>query len=370
MNGPGTYFDGEIAQGRDVRITLGGHSLVIEDGGSGRLIARWSLLDMRLTGPVSATRGAAFGNVSEGEARLRVADPALVKEIRARVPAAARPLRRGPGAGRLVAWCGAAVASFVLIVFVLVPLTAERLTPFITAETEDRMGAQVRRNLVRIAQPFLGEEPRRCVAPKGLAALDLMLGRLDPEGAYGVEPEIWDIDVINAVALPGGHVIFFRELIDEAESPEEVAGVLAHEIGHVSRRDGLRLSLRAAGSAGLLSMVIGDFAGGVVAVAVAEQLLTSSYQREAEAAADDFAFEMLAEADVSSAGIADFFARLHEEVGETSELMSHLASHPDLASRAARAEAADRAGEAATPILTPAQWQALRDICEETVSLP
>ncbi|QPH54286.1 M48 family metallopeptidase [Pontivivens ytuae] len=369
MNGTGTYFDGEIARGRPVRIALGSHSLVIADEDGGRTLARWSLLDMRLAGPATA-RGAAFGNIAEGEARLRVSDPALVKEIRARVPAAARPLRRGPGAGKLLAWCAAAAASFVLIVFVLVPLTAERLTPFITAETEAQMGAQVRRNLVRVAEPFLGETPRRCVAPKGIDALEIMLARLDPEGAYGVMPEIWDVDMVNAVALPGGHVIFFRELIDEAESAEEVAGVLAHEIGHVSRRDGLRLSLRAAGSAGLLSMVIGDFAGGVVAVAVAEQLLTSSYQREAEEAADDFAFAMLTEADVSTSGIAEFFARLHEEIGETSELMSHLASHPDLASRAAAAEAADQAGADARPILTPAQWQALRDVCEETVSLP
>ena len=42
--------------------------------------------------------------------------------------------------------------------------------------------------------------------------------------------------MVNAVALPGGRIILFQGLIDKAKSADEVAGVLAHELGHLRRR--------------------------------------------------------------------------------------------------------------------------------------
>ena len=56
---------------------------------------------------------------------------------------------------------------------------------------------------------------------------------------------------INAFAVPGGNVVLFEGLLDAARSPEEVAGVLGHEVGHVMNRDPMRLNLRSAGSVGI-----------------------------------------------------------------------------------------------------------------------
>ncbi|RYD83586.1 MAG: peptidase M48, Ste24p, partial [Sphingomonadales bacterium] len=67
-----------------------------------------------------------------------------------------------------------------------------------------------------------------CRAPAGQKALDDLAHRLSPAGRP-IRIGVVDIPVVNAVALPGGRILIFRGLIDEAQSPDEVAGVLAHE---------------------------------------------------------------------------------------------------------------------------------------------
>ena len=93
---------------------------------------------------------------------------------------------------------------------------------------------------------------------------------------------VLDDPMVNAFAAPGGQIVFFRGMIESAESPDELAAVMAHEVGHVVARDPTRLALRSVGSVGLLGLLLGDFAGGGLIVVLADQLLDSSYSREAE----------------------------------------------------------------------------------------
>lgn len=108
----------------------------------------------------------------------------------------------------------------------------------------------------------------------------------DRETDYDLNVRVVNHSMINAFAVPGGHMVFMNGLIQPAESPQEVAAVFAHELGHVFARDPIRLTLRAAGSVGLLSLALGDATGGTIIAIAADQALTSSYTRRAEAAAD------------------------------------------------------------------------------------
>ena len=82
----------------------------------------------------------------------------------------------------------------------------------------------------------------------------------------------------------------FEGLIDKSESADELAGVIAHEIGHVAHRDGTRSLLQAAGLSFLFGMLLGDFVGGGAVVIGARAVLQSSYSREVESAADRYAW--------------------------------------------------------------------------------
>ena len=140
--------------------------------------------------------------------------------------------------------------------------------------------------------------------------------------------------------------------------------MLAHEIGHVEARDVTRNALRAAGSAGLLSMVLGDFAGGTAVVGAAEFMLNASYTREAEGEADQFALQMLDDAGVDSQGMATFFDRLEGLEGRMPNMPVYMRSHPETEGRAERARRFAGEQGRTRPVLSEADWQALRKICD------
>ena len=119
----------------------------------------------------------------------------------------------------------------------------------------------------------------------------------------------------NALALPGGQVYVFRGLIAKADNVDEVAGVIAHEIGHVAHRDGTRAVLEGGGLSFLFGMLLGDFVGGGAVVFAAKTVLQSSYSREAEAAADAYGADLMNKA----GGDAHALASMLDKIGGATE---------------------------------------------------
>jgi predicted Zn-dependent protease len=256
-----------------------------------------------------------------------------------------------------------AVGALALMLLVILPGLAGTLARVMPTQTEERFG----RAAVTQMQRFLaatGAPAERCTDPDGQAALDAMTARLIDGRAipYDLKVLVLDHPMLNAFAAPGGHVVLLRGLLDQTDGPDAVAAVLAHEIGHVASRDPTRNALRVAGSAGILSLILGDVAGGAVLVAVADQMLNSAYSRRAEQDADAYALAMLNDAGISTAAFGAFFDTLAKaEDGMT--LPEYLSTHPATDQRAANARAnADRQSDT-TPALTDAQWRALRQIC-------
>src|SRR5690606_38593589 len=132
---------------------------------------------------------------------------------------------------------------------------------------------------------------RLCETPASRAALARLQRQLGGDVRIR-QIGIANIDMVNAVALPGGRVLLFNGLLKEAKSPDEVAGVLGHEMGHVRHRDTMTALVRQLG----LSVVLGGF-NGQVGGAV-NGLLAMSYSRDAERAADAYSIDRLRAADI------------------------------------------------------------------------
>lgn len=132
----------------------------------------------------------------------------------------------------------------------------------------------------------------------------------------------------NAFALPDGTLIVTDELVELAgDDTEMIVGVLAHEIGHVELEHSLRQIYRAAGVAGLIMMIGGDIGSGAEDVLVqGAGLLSLSYSRGAESAADRHSVELMQKAGRDPTAIARFFDLLEEKLddhGDTSILSTH-----------------------------------------------
>lgn len=165
---------------------------------------------------------------------------------------------------RLVISSGAALASVALIVFVLVPVMADQLAVMLLPEGEKALGDTTIEQIRRALDENSDRGLPLCTNVSGRRALRKMMDRLG-RGAdlpYSIQIHVLNHEMVNAFALPGGHIVLFEGLLKNASSPEEVAGVIGHEMGHVAHRDPTRLALRSAGSIGVLGLLLGDFAGG------------------------------------------------------------------------------------------------------------
>ncbi len=204
-----------------------------------------------------------------------------------------------------------------------------------------------------------------CVAPGGVAALEKLTAKLSAavETGQRFKVVVVDWDVLNAFATPGERIVLTRGLIETAQKADEVAGVLAHEMGHGIELHPETGIVRGIGLAAAAELVLGG-AGGLANIGL--MLTQMSYSREAEREADGHALSILKGAQVSPDGLLAFFDRvtdMEEREGGAGGI-GVLRSHPQTQERRAVVAAAER--YAATPALDAADWAALRSICTVT----
>jgi Zn-dependent protease with chaperone function len=359
------YFDGESAEPINVVLCFGERSLVIK-GFNDVAIAHWPLASLRAIGQRKDTPAQLVPHRGSDE-RLVLADRQMLNAIGKVCPGLYHRPVDGKGVRRAALWAGGAVASLALIVFVLVPVLAGQLAQMIPPEREQQLGDAVVDQLQSLFALAGDERPGLCDTTSGLEALERMTARLnaDPQLPYPLRVSVLDHGLVNAVALPGGRILIFRGLLEAASNPEEVVGILAHEIGHVVSHDPTREALRAAGTAGILGLLLGDVFGASIVVVATDAVVNASYQRDAETRADETAYALLADAGLPSRPFADFFIKMKKKYGDTDGILKLIASHPGLDGRAQRAAAADRVGDATfEPALNDQDWIALRGICQ------
>jgi Zn-dependent protease with chaperone function len=363
-SGPGTFFDGRTSDRHAVIVELDAATLLVR-AGDGRVLARWPYGELEQVASQPEILRLARAHRRQLE-RLEIRDATLA----AAIDALSLPVDRTGTAGRrsrrkVLVWMIVAVASLVLAGIVGVPALATRLVPTIPYTIERKLGAAVDQQFRAMlgnehaAKPFEcgGEDEER----PGRAALDRLLTKLDSAAALPMPLNVAVIrrSATNAVALPGGRIYMFHGLIAKAENPDEVAGVLAHEIGHVAHRDGTRSVLESAGLSFLFGMVLGDFVGGGAAVLAARTILQLSYSRDVETAADVYAIALMAKVGGDAGALARILDRIAGAIEPGHSKL--LQNHPQTRERVALIDRLAPPPRGA--LMDAADWAALRRIC-------
>lgn len=361
------YFDGKVSAPKGVEVTVSQTEGLRVTSPRGRVLEHWPLSDL------CARADAGVGHVTTitrvgGAAAVLVRDTEFVRELARLVPG----LFREPLARRAIRNVGfmtaAAVGVLTVMTTVLVPATADRLASVIPVQQEVQLGEGVTDHLVTLITPDASAPI--CAAQPGVDALAALMKNLTQFTAIpypALTVRVVDTDIVNALAAPGGQVLIFRGLLEFAESPDEIAAVLAHEIGHVVARDPTRLAMRSASTGAVLSLVMGDIFGGAIVATASNALVDASYSRSAEAAADAFAHDTLGRALIDVGAMGAFFRRLQDEHATQGGILRMFSTHPELEARAIAAESV--AQGATFPSLSDRQWQDLLAICAETVAI-
>jgi Zn-dependent protease with chaperone function len=131
----------------------------------------------------------------------------------------------------------------------------------------------------------------------------------------------------NAFALPGGQILMTDELVELAGSDEEVYLVMAHELGHIHHRHGMRMVLQSAGLVVAAAFFLGDMSSvAQLAGALPVILVESGYSRQFEHEADEYAARFGLASGIGVQPLVDFFQRIERLYGE--EPLPWMSTHP------------------------------------------
>jgi Zn-dependent protease with chaperone function len=346
------YFDGTSSRRRQVTLRFA-DALEIEE--EGRTAAAWPYADIRRAdSPPRVLRLSCIA--APALARLEIRDAALMAELVARCNWLDENAPGRRGVAVIIGWSLAAAVSIVTVVLFGLPYAADRLAPLVPEAFERRLGDVAD---TQVKALFGGKV---CDNAAGQLAFAKLVNRLRQSAGMdtSVQSGVLSTPVPNAFALPGGRVYLFNGLLEKAESADEIAGVLAHELGHLRHRDNLRGLIYNGGTSLLIGLLFGDVTGSGALIFASRTIVTASYSREAEENADTFAILTMHKLGRPAKPMGELMFRVTGKEGDKG--LSIVSSHPLTEDRLARMSREDRPASG-PPLLTEEEWRSLKAIC-------
>ena len=363
------FYDGLHPTAHEVALRASSAEVVavLADG---RIVARWPVPEIEVVSDPWHEPHALMVCPSQPGARLAVEDLAYREALAVLGP---NMSRAAPRRARVTPVLGALVAALVVTfgaMALLVEEAPDAVAPYVPHSMERRIGTAV-------VAAMQGDAPT-CDKADGVAALQRLVDRFQVASGYQQKVSVRIIDmydttvvggrerkrrVVNAFAAPGGHMVVMSGLIERADGPEELAGVMAHEMGHIVHRHSVKALLRAYGFGLITKLVVGGFSSDVGTVADAGGLLLAlRHSREAEREADRTALELLDATGMRADGLARFFGKILEEQGgkDGAQQMGVFSTHPPTKERIERTTRSPTGD----PAMTAREWQALRAVCD------
>jgi predicted Zn-dependent protease len=289
---------------------------------------------------------------------LLVEQDGLAEAIRAAAPGAIQRVRPRQSTVKVVGVSLAALLFGGTLYVWGAPIMTDWMAPKVPVAWEVSLGESVARRLAplhRLCGDSVGHADLRRVVDRLLTTV--------PSTPYTFRVSVVRDSAVNAFAAPGGFIVLHSGLLSSAETPEQLAGVLAHELQHVLHRHSTRAVIREAPLRLALATVSGG--GMETAATVVGTIGVLSYRRADEAQADRDGMRMLEAAQVEPSGMVDFMRTLDKGDTPPPRFVSYLSSHPHTRDRVAILSAMAAAMRVEPrPVLDSVAWKRVRTMCD------
>ena len=349
------FYDGKTALVHEVGVRPTASELIVFRPDDSAILARWPVGELRLLGDVEHEVVPLVSRKGDN-ARLLVEDSDLQRQLAIALPALTPLVARKPGPFRRIAMLSSLLVLVVVFFWAGIDAGSERLAPLVPQQLQAKLGESV------LAELTAGTT--ECRGEKGLEVINNLANRLVKAHGYShpVSVSVVEGGPVNAFTLPGGYMVFYNDLIQQARDGSEVAGVLAHELGHVVHYHSMKSLARQYGIDLLLKVVTGGYSDMLNTLTSGGGLLLAlRHGRAAEREADATGVELLEKLGLRADGVATFFERMMvDEKGDMAEKAGIWSSHPPTRERVA----ATKRPPTGAPPFTPEEWRALRAVCE------
>jgi Zn-dependent protease with chaperone function len=313
-------LDGLSTQAKPVMLQINEHSAQVFNAQNGQKLIEIPLRELRrqLSFPEATARGARILEFTEkaptdwqgAQLHVRRDDHAAFDAwARAHVPSRANA-SAGLVARAQQSWRGVA-AAFVLLLGVIwgmylygLPVAARGITALVPQTADEVIGrnalSQIDGRWMKPSKLPLADQQRiRTRFEAGLKAQY-------PSNTPKIQLEFRASEIgPNAFALPGGIMVMTDELVDLVKDDDTVLGVLGHELGHITRRHGMRQLVQVGVLQGVLSIAFGDYGSLITAAPLI--LGSMAYSRAHEREADDDSIAFMRAAGINPLSMVKFF---------------------------------------------------------------
>jgi Zn-dependent protease with chaperone function len=240
-----------------------------------------------------------------------------------------------------------------------IPTLASFIAPRIPVSWEEHLGQSVVNSL---APP-----EKQCQDSARQGRVEEILARLAstvPQAPYSFRVIVVNHPSVNAFAAPGGTIVVFQGLLEKTRTPEELAGVLAHEMQHILRRHATRALLQQVSMKVLLAAAVGDAKGLSYGLEGVQALGMLRYSRQIEEEADQEGIRMLIASGIDPRGLLAFFETIQKDDEKSMKLPAYLSTHPDPEVRIQRLKTlAAGAATSSPPLLPNYDWKDIHGFC-------
>jgi Zn-dependent protease with chaperone function len=360
QSGEAIYFDGKSSRRRRVTLEFN-HRLEFRESTEPGVV--WHYADIRRAdGPPGILRLICL--TAPALARLEVRDAAVAAELVSRCSRLDDNVQGRQGVATIIGWSLAATASIIAMVVFGLPLAADRLTPLVPQAFERQLGDVAGAQLKTL---FDGQNCNETVGRAAFVKLVIAVRKSAGLAELEIRANVFSSAIPNAFALPGDNIYLSNGLLAKAENPDEIAGILAHEFGHLDHRDAMHDLIYKGGMSFLTGLLFGDITGSGALIFASRSLVTASYSREVEQNADTFAIETMHRLGRSPKPMGELMFRVTGKEGGAG--LSILSSHPLTEDRLARMSSEDRP-PTAPPLLSAREWASLKAICKKAAQSP
>lgn len=254
--------------------------------------------------------------------RIEIADRQIIDVLKTNYPNAAFHQSKAKTTNKLVLVILALVALFAgaiaLGYFVVVPAIADKMAENLPVSYEEQIGETLYTSTVKTEE----------INDSCTVLMNRFFNTLHYASNYHIKLTVVKNDIVNAYAMPGGHIVVYEGILRKMNRPDELAALLSHEFSHVQLHHTTKSIFRSFSASILLSLLPGD--GGGYATAVlqnAYELKQLGYSRQLEEEADRNGMKLMQQSGIDITGMKLLFETLKkQETGGAP--IQFLSTHP------------------------------------------
>ncbi len=356
MEFPARFSDGQTSAITEVTVRFWGDLLEIVEATSEEEIKTWRLDEIIVHDELRSAQSVRLSSEADPECRLTVADGAGIKALRQRLPKKAHTALRYVPKWRHIGAYTVLTIAVVVGLYLALPVFVAAGVNLVPQSWEEKIG---RRAFNQFEVMREKQQVNKDCLDRVKAMSDKIIDRIKSENGLTQQFHLLVMPgkLVNAFAMPGGHLVLFEGLVRAASSPEEVAGLLGHEMGHEIKRHVAQAFFRTLIVNHTLSLIFGT---GFPAD-ISTSLASSSYSRDAEREADEVGARLLEKAKIDTNGIRTFFEKLAAREKGLAEKFEYFSTHPPSQDRADHVKTVS---QPTIPVMPAEDWQRLRQFCE------